>query len=204
MYYNSGGVRVGSRVRFQAAKVSIFGGFQVENPTNKATGLKALLTGISLSEYGSEGGVWLTRLSEYGSVACLVERPTRETQAEQHSDTVLIQFQGWPRHNHNHNLPKTFCIGCHTKTAFDGTSDEKSLLFVFVPLCRRGIWCVIRGYPKHEKWGPRDELKNGRGRGWAVTYNFGAPRGGCGFFSKGSSCGFLGFRGSSKYWNLQC
>ena len=29
------------------------------------------------------------RLSEYGSVACLVERPTRETQAEQYSDTVL-------------------------------------------------------------------------------------------------------------------
>ena len=70
-------------------KVSIFGGFSVENPTNKATDLKALLTGISLSEYGSEGfPVRSTRLSEYGSVACLVERPTRETQAEQYSDTV--------------------------------------------------------------------------------------------------------------------
>ena len=55
-------------------KVSIFGGFPVENPTNKATGLKALLEGISLSESGSEGfRVRLRRLAEYGSVACLVE-----------------------------------------------------------------------------------------------------------------------------------
>ena len=71
-------------------KVSIFGGFPVENPTQKATGLKGVLTAISLSEYGSEGfRVRLRRLSEYGSVAYLVERPTRETQAEQYSDTVL-------------------------------------------------------------------------------------------------------------------
>ena len=48
----SGGVRVRFRVRFQAVKVLIFGEFQVENPTNKATGLKALQMGISLSEYG--------------------------------------------------------------------------------------------------------------------------------------------------------
>ena len=33
--------------------------------------------------------VRLRRLSEYGSVACLVERPTRETQVEQYSDTIL-------------------------------------------------------------------------------------------------------------------
>ena len=69
-----------------------FGGFQVENPTKKATGLKGVLTAISLSEYGSEGfRVRLRRLSEYGSVAYLVERPTRETQAEQYSDTVLAK-----------------------------------------------------------------------------------------------------------------
>ena len=64
--------------------------------------------------------------------------------------------QGRPNHNHNHNLPKKFCIWCHTKTAFDGTSDEKSLWFLCVPLCRRDIWCVIQGYPKNEKWGPRE------------------------------------------------
>ena len=63
----------------------------VENPTNTANRLKALLKGISLSKYGSEGfRVWLRRLSEYGSVACLVERPTWETRAEQCSDTVLV------------------------------------------------------------------------------------------------------------------
>ena len=43
-----------------------------------------------MSKYGSEGfRVRLRRLSEYGSVACLVERPTRETRTEQYSDTVL-------------------------------------------------------------------------------------------------------------------
>ena len=61
--------------------------------------------------------------------------------------------QGRPKHNHNHNFPKKFCIWCHTKTALDGISDEISLWFLCVPLCRRGIWCVIRGYPKNEKWG---------------------------------------------------
>ena len=74
-------------------KVQIFGGFPVENPTKKANRLKALLRGISLSEYGSEGfRVRLRRLSEYGSVAYLVERPTRETQAEQYLETVLTKF----------------------------------------------------------------------------------------------------------------
>ena len=41
---------------------------------------------------GDGGGSWvgeLRRLSEYGSVACLVERPTRETWAELYSDAVL-------------------------------------------------------------------------------------------------------------------
>ena len=51
-------------------KVSIFGGFLVESPTKKATGLKGVLRAISLCEYGSEGfRVRLRRLSEYGSVA---------------------------------------------------------------------------------------------------------------------------------------
>ena len=78
--YGSEGVRIRFRVRFQAVKVSIFGGFPVENPTKIANGLKALLRATSLSEYGSEGfRVRLRRLSEYGSVAYLVERPTRET-----------------------------------------------------------------------------------------------------------------------------
>ena len=52
--------------------------------------LKALLMEISLSEYGSEVfRVRLRRLYEYGSVAYWVERPTRETQAHQYSDTIL-------------------------------------------------------------------------------------------------------------------
>ena len=73
-----GGVsRTGPLRRFQAVKVQIFGGFPVENPTKKANCLKALLRGIALSEYGSEGlRARLGGLSEYGSVAFLVERPT--------------------------------------------------------------------------------------------------------------------------------
>ena len=51
---------------------------------------QALLRGIALSEHGSEGfRVRLRWLSEYASVADLVERPTWETQAEQYPDTVL-------------------------------------------------------------------------------------------------------------------
>ena len=71
-------------------KVPIFGGFLVENLTKKANRLEALLRGISLSEYGSEGfRVRLGGLSEYGSAAYLVERPTWEARAEQYSDTIL-------------------------------------------------------------------------------------------------------------------
>ena len=78
-------------LRFQVVKVPIFGGFPVESPTNTANRLRALLRGISLSEYSSERfRVRLRRLSEYGSVACLVERPPWETLAEQYSDTVLF------------------------------------------------------------------------------------------------------------------
>ena len=87
---NSGSVRVRFLVRFPAVKVPTFGGFPVESPTNKATAPKPNLRGISLSEYGSGGfRVRLRRLSKCGSVAYLVERPTRETQAEQYSDNAL-------------------------------------------------------------------------------------------------------------------
>ena len=88
-------------------KVPIFGGFPVENPTKKANRLKALLRGVSLSEYGSEGfRVRLRGLSEYGSVAYFVERPTRETRAEQYSDTVLFLEKG----KANHQTGKDFSL----------------------------------------------------------------------------------------------
>ena len=78
LHRNSEGVRVQFRVRFQAVKVSIFGGFPVENPTKKANRPKALLRAISLSEYGSEVfRVRLRGLSEYGSVACFPKGPFR-------------------------------------------------------------------------------------------------------------------------------
>ena len=87
------------RVRFQAVKVQIVGGFPVESPTKKANRLKALLRGISLSEYVSHWfRVRLRGLSECGSVAYLVERPTRETQAEECSDTILTTIPKGPWH----------------------------------------------------------------------------------------------------------
>ena len=61
-----------------------------------------------MSEYGSEGfRVRLRRLSEYASVAWLVERPTRETQAEQYSDTVL------ENDNNPTSIPDEFFILFH-------------------------------------------------------------------------------------------
>ena len=67
-----------------------FGGFPVENPTNKANRPQSSSKGNFFVRVRF-GGVLSTlkRLSEYGSVACLVERPTWETRAEQYSDTVL-------------------------------------------------------------------------------------------------------------------
>ena len=60
-------------------------------PNSQGDRLKALLRGISLSEYGSEGFQVLSRrVSENGSVAYLVERPPQETQAQQYSDTTLL------------------------------------------------------------------------------------------------------------------
>ena len=59
-------------------------------PNQHSNLLKALLRGISVSEYSSEVfRVRLRRFSENGSVAYLVERPTRETRTKQYSDIVL-------------------------------------------------------------------------------------------------------------------
>ena len=43
-------------------------------------------------------------------------------------------------------------IWCDIKTALDDTSDEKSLCFLCVLLCRGGSWCSIHEYLKIEKW----------------------------------------------------
>ena len=80
-------------------------------PNQQSNCLKALLMGISLSEYGSEGfRVRLTRLSEYISVAYLVERPTRETQAEQYSDTVpVFPEKSWRIHRKRPFVHNSVC-----------------------------------------------------------------------------------------------
>ena len=97
-------------------------------------------------------------------------RGSRRTPKKESKTSLRSQNQERPKHNHNHNYPKTFCIGCHTKTAFDDTSDEKSLPLLCVPLCRRAFGASSGGTPKMKNGAPRDELKNGRGRGWAGPY----------------------------------
>ena len=70
--------------------------------------------------------------------------------------------QGRPKHNHNHNFQKKVCIWCHITDATSKlhlmTHRMKDLcifsVFHCAEGCRRGIWCVIRGYPQNEKWGP--------------------------------------------------
>ena len=64
--------------------------FPVENPTNTATASKLSKGSFFVRVRFGGFRVRLRRLSEYGSVACLVERPTQETQAEQYSDTVAV------------------------------------------------------------------------------------------------------------------
>ena len=91
MNRSSGGVRVRFRVRFQAVKVPFSVDSQLRAQLRKQPPQSSSKGTFSLSEYGSEGlRVRLKSLSEYGSVACLVERPTRETRTEQYSDTILV------------------------------------------------------------------------------------------------------------------
>ena len=77
---------------------------------------------------------------------------------------------GQKKHNRNHNFPQKSCIGCRITTALDGTSDENSLCFLCVPLCRRVFGAASGGTPQMKHGAPRDELKNGRGRGWVFPH----------------------------------
>ena len=49
---------------------------------------------------------------------------------------------------------KKFCIRCRIQTALDDTSHQKSMRFLCVPLCSKGISRNIQEYPKIKKWGP--------------------------------------------------
>ena len=61
---------------------------------------------------------------------------------------------GRPKNSSSYHQPSRPPLDALLQTAFDGTSDEQFLWFLCVPLCGRGIWCVIRGYPQNAKWGP--------------------------------------------------
>ena len=67
---------------------------------------------------------------------------------------LLVFIQGRPKHNHNHNFPKMFASDATPKWHWM-THQMKNLYGFSVFHCvGRGIWCVIWGYPKNEKWGP--------------------------------------------------
>ena len=106
-------------------KGPILGGFPAGNPAHEATASKLFLRGVSLCEYGSEGfRLRLRRLSEYGSVAHSEERPARETQAEQYSDTTLLL----PTPNHRFWLVET-----HTKQDRQGAHNGIALRCFWLP-----------------------------------------------------------------------
>ena len=60
----------------------------------------------------------MRRLSEYGSVAYLVERPTRETRAEQYSDIVLMAMVV------KHRMKKQVMLHLLDCAEFGGIWDE--------------------------------------------------------------------------------
>ena len=82
--------------------------------------------------------------------------------------------QGRPKHNHNHNLTKSF--------ASDATPKRHLMAHQMKNLCGFSAFHCVEGafgassggYPKMKNGAPRDELKNGRGRGWAIPYEGGA------------------------------
>ena len=82
-----------------------------------------------MSEYGSEGfRVRLRGLSEYGSVAYLVERPTRETRAEQYSDTFLNSLAVFHR--------------------FSSKEDAGNRFMHFAPLSEVGFSTTVLSIPR--------------------------------------------------------
>ena len=89
----------------------------------------------------------------------------------------LIKVQGRPKHNHNHNSPPPQ----KRKIASDATPKRhlmahqmKNLCGFFVFHCVEGAFGASSGgTPQMKNGAPRDEPKNGRGRGWVVPYYFG-------------------------------
>ena len=61
------------------------------------------------------------------------------------------------------NTTTTTKENCSDATPERHLMTHQMKIFVVSLLCRRGIWCAIRGYPKMKNGAPRDELKNGRG-----------------------------------------
>ena len=121
--------------------------------------------GISLCEYCSEGfRVLLRRLSEYGSDAYIVERPTQEAQAEQYSDTVLFlrKYAKFPPNfpqdllaKNQKVAPKSFCR--HTgRKGCDANDSQKLQMSGCLSHLRKAqcsdSWC------RHGRCDPDDDL----------------------------------------------
>ena len=108
-------------------------------------------------------------------------------------------FQGRPKHNHNHNFQKSFASGATPKWHLM-PHQMKNLRGFSVFHCAEGAFGASSGgTPKMKNGAPRGELKNGRGRGWAAASickknTFHWVRKGCGKFAE-ISC---------KFWTHSC
>ena len=85
---------------------------------------------------------------------------------------------------------KKKCIWCHTKSAFDGHRMEDLCGFSVLRCVEGAFGASSGGTPKLKNGAPRDELKNGCGRGWAVPY-VGAGKILCVSFVNCAFCGFF-------------
>ena len=65
-------------------------------------------------------------------------------------------YQGRPKHNHNHNFPRKFCIWCHTKTAFVMAHQMKNICGFSVFHCVEGHLVRHPGVSQKRKMGPRE------------------------------------------------
>ena len=67
--------------------------------------------------------------------------------------------QGRPKHNHNHNLPKSFASDATPKWHLMAHQMKNSFWFLCVPLCIRAFGVSSGGTQKMKNGTPRDELK---------------------------------------------
>ena len=77
-----------------------------------------------------------------GVVAALLRR------VKSTPDPDTFEKQGRPKHNHNHNFPKSFASDATPKRHLMAHQMKNLCGFSVFHGIEMGIWCVIRGYPQ--------------------------------------------------------